>query len=152
MPPTTPSSVEVLNAVEIYLKLAYLADPPLLVRSQLDRLRAAGEELFKCPVLVPDRPTNPARYTLRLGNQYYPHMKLVVELSPGGDRFMFRADTHDRHVCPGSSSPDYPHFCELMTKNQKLAESIERTWEGAGIPTFRAYLRNDLSRRMAGGL
>ncbi len=149
MPTTTPPPSEVLKAIEIYLGLAYPAQLPLLVRSQLDRLRAAGDAIFKCPVLVPDRPVDPARYTLRLGNQLYPHMKLVIELAGTCERFLYRADTHDRHVCPGQNSPDYAKFVELMTKNQKLAESIELEWEAQNIPTFRAFLRSDIARRQA---
>jgi len=84
---------------------------------------------------------------VRLGNYVYPHMKLVIEPRPDGRGYLFRADTHDRHVRVPPSSPEYAVFQELMEKNQKLAEGIEHAWATEGLPTFRTFLREDLARR-----
>jgi len=89
----------------------------------------------------------PVRLSLRLGNQWYPHMKLVVEQAPDGQTSLFRADTHDRHIQVDPSSKDYAAFCELSQKNQSLAGRIEAIWESNALPTFKSFLRNDLARR-----
>jgi len=151
MPNPEPDPSIVLAAVDTYLKLAYPASPPLVVQSQLRMIRSAGANLYKSSVVTRDLANPPTRYTMRLGNQYYPHMKLSIELAPDDRSWLFRADTHDRHVCPPANSPEYPQFVGLMEKNQKLSELIEAAWAGQGMPTFKTYLRDDLARRQAQG-
>jgi len=146
-----PPASEVLRAVEVYLTHAYSGEPPFVVRSQLNALKSWQGDFFKCPVLIPDAVNPMGKFTLRLGNTHYPHMKLKIELSPSDDQFLYRADTHDKHICPQSSSKDYAAFCELMEKNQALASAIESAWEKAGLPTFKTFLREDLRRRQARG-
>jgi hypothetical protein len=119
---------------------------------RLDTLRAAPpESFFDSPVLERDDQRPPARYALRLGNHFYPHMKLVIERAPNGRACLFRADTHDRHIRPAPDSRDYKAFAELMAKNQALSEQIESEWAKRGVPTFKEYLRQDLARRAATG-
>jgi len=74
-------------------------------------------------------------------------MKLVIERSPDGELFLFRADTHDRHCCPPEGAPEHQAFVSLMTKNQELAQAVETAWAEAGLPTFKTWLREDLARR-----
>jgi hypothetical protein len=149
MPTPLPNPAEVQRAIDLYVKLAYPGEAPFVVRSQMQTLKNWRGEFFKCIVFAPDPHTPPRRYALRLGNSLYPHMKLAIELAPNDSRFLYRADTHDRHICPARSSPDYAIFCQLMEKNQALAEAIEKAWEQAGLATFKAYLREDLKRRQA---
>ena len=66
-------------------------------------------------------------------------MKLSIDERPDQQGFLFRADTHDRHICPAPGSKDH-EICELMEKNQQLAQSIETTWQDGGLPTFKTYL------------
>lgn len=140
-----PEPAQVWNAIEIYLRHAYeRAQPSVTVRSLLETLRTWKGDFFAAPVFAR---TPPHRYCARLGNGFYPHMKLVFEPSPDGKQFLFKADTHDRHVCPPPESPEHGAFRELMDKNQRLADAIEADWASAGLPTFKAYLRDDLARR-----
>ena len=74
-------------------------------------------------------------------------MKLMLEPAPNGLTYLFRADTHDKHICPPPNHPDYAAFMELRGKNQKIGEAIEGAWEQAGITTFRKYLEQDLAKR-----
>jgi hypothetical protein len=104
-------------------------------------------EFFDSPLFTRDLHVPPTRYSLRLGNKLYPHMKLTIEAAPDESQFLFRADTHDGHVCPPSSSREYPQFQKLMEHNQNLAEAIDRAWAQDGIATFKTYLRDDLARR-----
>jgi hypothetical protein len=153
MKPVLPDPADCFKAIETYLQLAYNAEPTTTARSQLATLRAwPAERFYDAPVFAKtDKPQNPElqRYSMRLGNQYYPHMKLALEPSPDGARYLFKADTHDRHVCPPATAPEHAAFCELMQKNQQIAERIEAAWAAEGLDTFKTYLQHDLARRAA---
>lgn len=145
-----PTPAAFWKAVEIYLAAAYDAVPPA-VRARLDSLRAMPEpELYQSKVFEPTPKDHPTRLSVRLGNLWYPHMKLAVERAPDGRRSLFRADTHDQHVQVAPGSRDYAAFCEMTRNNQSLASRIEADWESCGIPTFKSFLREDLARRRAG--
>ena len=152
MASSRPAAAVVFAAIDAYLRTVYgSAGPPSAVRDRVATLRAApAEELFDSPVFERD-PANqpPARFALRLGNKFYPHMKLVIERSPDGRSHLFRADTHDRHVRPPAGSREHAQFCQLMELNQKAAEAVEAEWARLGVPTFKEYLRQDLARRAA---
>jgi len=147
MPADPPDSSIVFQAVDAYLHAAYSGEAPIAVRSVLATLRDWSGKFYACPVFANDGKTPPNRYVLRLGNRCYPHMKLVIERSPDGELFLFRADTHDRHCCPPEGAPEHQAFVSLMTKNQELAQAVETAWAEAGLPTFKTWLREDLARR-----
>lgn len=149
MPAPTPDSALVMQAIDVYLRNAYGSEPPVTVRSQLAVLKTWGGPFFRAPVFVADEQAGGTRYSMRLGNRHYPHMKLRIEPSPDGTRYLFRADSHDRHVCPPPESAEHRAFRDLMEKNQKVVESVETAWAAAGVPTFKTYLREDLARRRA---
>jgi len=143
-----PHPTMVWNAIDAYLRCAYEGgDPPLAVRKRLETLRAAGENGAFFASSAFERDANSKKYSLRLGNRFYPHMKLSIDERPDQQGFLFRADTHDRHICPAPGSKDHGAFCQLMEKNQQLAQSIETTWQDGGLPTFKTYLKQDLVRR-----
>jgi len=146
-----PAAAAVFTAIDAYLRTVYgAAGPPSAVRDRVATLRAAPpEELFDSPVLERDAAHPPTRFALRLGNKFYPHMKLVIERSPDGRSYLFRADTHDRHVRPPPGSREAAQFAQLMELNQKMAEAVEAEWARLGVPTFKEYLRQDLARRAA---
>lgn len=146
-----PEPAQVQRAIEIYLQHAYGDTLPVTVRSQLAILKSWKGDLLDAPVFAPDAHRPPTRYTMRLGNRGYPHMKIVIELSPDDSRFLFRVDAHDRHVCPPPKAPEYPSFRQLMEANQRLVDNVEGEWAKEGFPTFKTYLRDDLARRAAGG-
>ena len=146
-----PSFTQLRTAIELYLRLAYIEfPPPATVRTKVEGL-PADEALFAQPAfeVQPTKDPDPTRYSLRLGNARYPHMKLVVERSPDGRGHLFRADTHDRHIRPREGSPEAAQFQALMEFNQQTAEKIEAAWARAGLMTFKSYLREDLARRAA---
>jgi hypothetical protein len=146
-----PNPQEVWRAIDAYLELAYHSTPPsAAVESRVDALRRADDVAFyDSQSIERDSADAPQKLAVRLGNPFYPHMKLVIEPTPDRSGYMFRADTHDKHIRPAPNSREYSLFCELMENNQKLAESIEHAWEEKGLPTFKQYLRNDLARRAA---
>jgi hypothetical protein len=150
MPATLPEPSQVLQAVQIYMDCAYRGDPPVAVKSMLAILQTWKGDFFRSPAIAADASNPPKRYTIRLGNSSYPHMKLAVELAPDGNSFLFKADTHDRHICPPETNPEYLLFMNLRKENSLVGESIDAAWETAGLPTFKSYLRDDLARRQAG--
>jgi hypothetical protein len=145
LPP--PEREQVMQAIDIYLRQAYGEEAPVTVRSQMAVLRTWGGPFFRAPVFVADDQPQGKRYSMRLGNRHYPHMKLRIEPSPDGSRYLFRADSHDRHVCPPPSSAEHDAFRGLMEKNQVVVDAVEGAWGEAGVPTFKTYLREDLARR-----
>src|SRR5271167_2233412 len=100
-----PESAETWKAIELYLSRAYAGDPPLGVRARLDALRSAQEsEFYRLAAFERSPSDNPTKFSLRLGNRHYPHMKMVIERSPDGMQTLFQVDTHDRHVQPKPDS------------------------------------------------
>jgi len=147
-----PEPSDVWKAIEAYMRCAYgELNPPVAVQKRLETLRAAGEnrDAFYFTSGVFERVSR--KFKLRLGNWFYPHMKLSIDWRPDDAGFFYRADTHDRHIRPSPASKDYAAFLELMEKNQKLAQDIEASWENGGLPTFKIYLKQDLQRRRQNG-
>jgi hypothetical protein len=152
-----PEPAMVWKAIALYLANAYdgvvglggvPANTPSAVRARLDSLRhAPATDFYASPVFERDTPTNPAKFYLRLGNRHYPHMKLAIDRSPDGRGHLLRADTHDTHCRPAPGSRDFHVFTQLMNLNRDIADCIEAAWEAEGMPTFKAFLRDDLDRR-----
>ena len=153
MPAPTPDPSQVMQAIDIYLRNAYGDEPPVTVRSQLAVLKGWGGPFFRAPVFVADTqgPNGTTRYSMRLGNRHYPHMKLVIDRAPDGRSYLLRADTHDAHCQPRPGSRESASFADLARQNRAVAEAIEARWEAVGLPTFKKFLRDDLERRKAAG-
>src|SRR5438552_17526987 len=116
-----PDAALVQRAIDIYMNCAYVAvEPPVTVRSMLATLRGYASDFFKAPTFVKDDPKAPKKYTLRLGNRYYPHMKLVYELGPDAQTFLFSADAPDAHCCPPAGTPEHDSYRSLKTGNQPI--------------------------------
>lgn len=147
---TRPLADELWRAIEVYLAIAYAGKPvPPAVQTRLEPVRSAAtdDERYACKSFERDASDPPRRYSVRLGNASYPHMKLVIEAAPDGVGHLFRADTHDAHCLPPETSKEYAMVRALIESNQKLAGQIETAWGEAGVPTFRTYLKQDLARR-----
>ena len=146
-----PNPELVWKAIDVYMADAYDKgeQPSATVRSLIALLRAWVGPLLNAPPFVKGGEPSRPKYSLRLGNHVYPHMKLVVEPGPNNGRYLFKADTHDRHVCPPQDSPEFADFRKLMDENQRLSERIEDDWASQGLPTFKSLLREDLARRQA---
>ena len=145
-----PAPSAVWQAIDIYLKQAYGVAPPSAVRARLDTLRSTpAAEFYEAPVIEHDKVPAPPRFALRLGNRFYPHMKLIIDRAPDGRGYLFRADTHDSHCQPPAGSRESRAFAELMQANRSIAESIEAAWDQDRLPTFKQFLREDLARRKA---
>lgn len=141
-----PQAEQIRRAIDVYIATAYPSARPARLATTLQTIASCEGDLLDCQAFV--KSESPLKFSLRLGNPFYPHMKFVIEPAPDGSTWLYRVDTHDRHACPKETSAEYGAFCELMAKNQKLASEIEAAWEAAGLPTFKSFLREDLKRRM----
>ncbi|HEY7088446.1 MAG TPA: hypothetical protein VH518_10180, partial [Tepidisphaeraceae bacterium] len=128
--------------------------PPANVRASVESLRSWRGDFYSAkpfvaaaPPGVPPPPSDRRAFSMRLGNHIYPHMKLKLEPAPTGGKYLFRADTHDRHICPPPEHPEYAPFMKLRVKNQEIGDAIEQAWAAAGILTFKTYLEHDLAAR-----
>lgn len=143
-----PEPSLIWKAIDCYLQAAYDGPPPSAVRSRLDTLHALEPDAFYDSAVFEHRGEGVAtRLLLRLGNQVYPHMKMSIERRPDRHGVLFRADTHDAHCCPLPGSREFSPFRKLMDMNREIAQRIEGAWESAGLPTFKAFLKEDLARR-----
>ncbi|MFL5298784.1 MAG: hypothetical protein ACJ79R_00405 [Anaeromyxobacteraceae bacterium] len=140
-----PAPADLWRAIEAYLAVAYDGPRPAAVEERLSKVRQAnGTELYECGAF---ECADDHRYALRLGNRFYPHMKLVVEASPAGGA-LFRADTHDRHFLD-LVGPGQTEFEVLMARNETIAKAIEDAWAACQVPTTREYWRATMASRRA---
>jgi hypothetical protein len=165
MVPPTPAEpddlrglrIDVLRqATVIYLGLAYPeSEPPEVVKDRLDWGDGLDADyLLSRPPFEragKSKSTGTAIYALRLGNAFYPHMKLQIQPWPNGAGFMVSVNTHDQVLALDASSGDMPAFRQLQSENQRLKEVIEQAWDDAGLPTFLRYLRDYIDQRTAEG-
>jgi hypothetical protein len=130
----------VWRAIEAYLAVAYEGAPPDAVAGRLSTLREAGDAgFYDCGAF--ERADE--QCALRLGNRFYPHMKLVLASAPDG-RCVFRADTHDRHFLELLGTSARERLSELMARNEAMARAIEDSWDACGLLTPRGCLREQM--------
>jgi CheY-like chemotaxis protein len=127
------------RAASTYLALAYAGgEPPAAVRArgQLD-----GEDL--AALLAEDRfekarsaeaPERVDGYRLRLGNAWYPHMKLGLVRCGASEEFVLVADTHDRHIAAAPDLQGNEEYAQLLARNNALKAQIEARWREEGLP------------------
>src|SRR5262245_17582279 len=148
MPHVPPQAEQLFSAIDMYLRCAY-DKTPAAVTTLIESLKVSDTDLYQNKAFARTGEGEAPRLLLRLGNRHYPHMKLALEPAPDDATYLYRADTHDKHICPPANHPEYAAFMELRAKNKSIGDCIEQAWEQAGIPTFRTYLQQDLARRQA---
>ena len=81
---------------------------------------------------------------LRLGNAFYPNMKLRLTRPPGNDIFLLMVDSHDVMLAAPPGSPDYEPLESLKAANAAIVSDVTHAWDAAGLPTERNYLRDKI--------
>jgi hypothetical protein len=145
--PQLPTPDALLSAIEIYLARAYPGQIPAAVRNRVQQIRDAGPDWQTSPAIERKTIDGSLHLAIRLGNPFYPHMKLAIDTRPTDDSFVFRVDTHDSHISPSPQSGEYEAFAALVRRNQQLASTIETQWESAALPTLKGCLKQELARR-----
>jgi hypothetical protein len=147
MPAKLPSHRTLLRAVDIYLGRAFEIAIPKAALQRVDDLRKAGESWSSCAAVENDK--EKASLAIRLGNRFYPHMKLVIAERPDKMGCFFRADSHDAHVFCSPEIPEYAAILTLRKNNQVIASAIEADWENAGLATSTTYWKEGVARLLA---
>lgn len=133
-----PTPAQVWAAIDIYIRCVYGTDIPSAIRARLETLKCLQDpDFYDSPVFEHDNVAYPPRYRIRLGNPFYPHMKMVIDRSIDGKGHVFRADPHDDHCAPMPGSREYTELLNLINRNKVIAEKIENLWAKRGIPTVK---------------
>jgi len=122
----------VKSASRLYARAAYPDGPPGPVSRMLDELQSfvTSDALLSWSALERED----SRYSLRLGNQAYPHMKIVFSLE--SERPSFYVDAHDNHFDLPPGVPGHEKLIELRESNKMLKTRIENDWAREQIPVF----------------
>lgn len=135
----------VCRAIAIYLVHAY-PDGPIPERKrpfaalERDTPLESIWSLAGVERLAAQDPNAERGYALRIGNAWYPHMKLLVQPYATTPGYCFAVDTHDQITLP-PSAPDQEGLRVLQANNQRVADAIHAHWEREGLPTQRGLLR-----------
>ena len=131
----TPAHVKQASA--IYVEHAWPGGPEGAAAELTAAVEAAAtmEELAEVFELVrTGEGEGRRRFSLRLGNERYPWMKIVIQEFLVSGEFFISVDTHD-DIRIDPSMPDYEAWCQLREHNRALKEEVEQHWERAGLPT-----------------
>ena len=137
-----PPLPDLLRACDLYMQIAYAsAKPPSNVTKDLAAIRAPGElNLAQLSICEHDGSSSPSQLALRLGNRFYPHMKLAIQSRPDRLGYTFRVETHDQHLLSSEALTEWDKFEELLQSNARIAHEIEQAWFANNLPTGNAVL------------
>lgn len=129
------------TAVEIYLQLAYgdaVSRNKHVVRFSDDMPVAQVLAAFV------SEDTSLKAWSLRLGSQDYPHMKLMLREAYIPGEFAFCVDRHDCFSF-NREEAGCQKWIDLQARNYRLKKSIEDAWYETGVPTLRLLRERLLS-------
>ena len=136
----TPSLVN--TAIDIYLAHAY--EDAVLRESH----RVTFDESASMGAVLEHFEREEAKlasYSLRLGCEHYPHMKLAMWEAYFHNEYVFAVDRHDgfdfHHV-----GEDYEAWLGVKSRNFQVKTAIETAWYEAGVPTLRKVKEDRLSQ------
>ncbi|MFO0948401.1 MAG: hypothetical protein U1D30_21185 [Planctomycetota bacterium] len=143
-----------VEAIRTFLELAYPGGNVPENRRHFSALH--GDEslesiwgLSGVEKLPPKAPGDPIGYSFRVGNAWYPHMKVTLQPYPSAPGFVFGVDTHDHFKLP-ANSPEVEGVRALQAKNLELARQVEEAWAARRIPTQRGLLEQYLEKARQG--
>ena len=149
-----PRSEVLRDAIDIYLSRAYPegADERIAEKFTVPEDRDLAGWLIDS-VGEPDPPDadiDSARsIALRLGNAFYPNMKVRLTRPHGSRVFLLMVDSHDVMLKAPPGSPDFEALEELKSANAVIARDVTGAWDAAGLPTERNYLRDKIRQARA---
>ena len=150
-----PAASDISRAIDIYLEVAYegqASTATASVKPSADgdpRVWLMSDRLERDP---PDAPLGGVRsFALRLGNKFYPHMKLRLSHPPKELAYLFTVDSHDSFLHAADGSGEEEALEEMKRRNARITERIMWLWERAGLETERTYLRRKIREARARG-
>jgi CheY-like chemotaxis protein len=134
------------QAVDLYLEEAYRESAAREAHRVVFDPASKGEALLTA-FRDETEPTEGAHhfYSLRLGSDDYPHMKMSVWEAFYHGEYVLNVDAHDgfRFDC---NAPDYAEWMELKNRNRLCKLAIEDAWFKADLPTMRRLKEHHLTR------
>jgi CheY-like chemotaxis protein len=120
------------RAIRIYLEEAYRGVPaPAAPAIDADDDAPVADHLGLFLDESAKSPHGIRSYALRLGNERYPFMKLLLREQLVRGEFFFCVDTHDQMFRDTAD----PELERLKVFNRETKNRIEAAWEGASLPT-----------------
>ncbi len=112
---------EILLVIEKYLSIAYPDGiVPEKVKGMVVEIKNCREDsIFELPIF---EKKDKGVFSLRLGNVFYPHMKLVVKRE--GERLLFDVDTHDSPERIPPTLPGYDRFKKVIEFNKRVKDKV----------------------------
>lgn len=113
---------ELIDAIKEYLNIAYSgSNVPENISNILCEIESCKKEddIFNS-CFFELKSSN--IYALRLGNEFYPHMKLSIRKDK--EHLFFLVDTHDSKASIPENIPGYERFRKVITKNRELKSNI----------------------------
>jgi hypothetical protein len=129
------------RSLDAYVAVAYQSAPlPLTVKSRIAFIREfPGDDLAQLLSrdIIERTPADAetsavTAYGVRLGNEKYPHMKLIIRRAADDD-WRFAVDCHDG-AFEVVGTPDGLRAQELKDYNMALREKIEALWREEDLP------------------
>lgn len=119
-------------ATDLYLEKAYPEGPPEAIQALVNDLYKidSNQSLLNWDHLEHEDD----RYALRLGNEAYPHMRLVFLVK--GNCNLFYVDAHDSHFAIHTHIPGQEKLKTLRDCNCALKKAIEKAWICQDLPVF----------------
>jgi len=111
---------DIKTAVRCYLQCAFPGEPPEKTKHQLHTLSmmTSDDEFWSWDFLEVEGD----RTSMRFGNNWYPHMKLILRGRDSAD-LLFYVDAHDQHF---SLPPQFEdRLTRIREKNQDIKQRIE---------------------------
>jgi len=153
-----PAAQTLRGAVDMYLSKAYPDGAPQRV---LEKFTVPDDsDLAKWLMETAGEPEpggldidSVRSVALRLGNAFYPNMKIRLTRPPGNRQFVLMVDSHDVMLSAPEGSADHQALEELKSANSAIASEVTHAWDAAGLPTERNYLRSRIlkARGRSGG-
>lgn len=139
------------RAIWLYLDGAYFRTsvPAKVIEKTCFPTSAPLDEILNSKKIVEshiiDPEQNIEKYYIRLGNDFYPHMKLCVCKLPHNGSYICAVDTHDQHVLDilPRDSDQWQEFNLIHQKNMSLKKRIEKRWRREKVPTEQGYLEKE---------
>lgn len=86
------------------------------------------------------------KYTLRLGSEKYPFLKLVLQEAEGAGDFGFLVDRHTEYLALVSSSNTFEEEKKIKEYTKTLKDLIEKEYDILGIPTYHSIIKQFIGR------
>lgn len=127
------SATLVNTAIDLYLRLAY-GDAVSRDKHAVRFPDAMPMPEVLAAFVSEDTPLK--AWSLRLGSQDYPHMKLMIREAYVPGEFAFCVDRHDCFAF-SLETGGREKWAQLQANNYQLKKAIEEGWYASGIPTLR---------------